>query len=142
MSYMLHFVKLPLTICSIMNKSPLSELEQEVMDVLWELKKGQVRDILTVVSQKRPLAYTTVATILSRLDEKGYLNKHQVNNAFVFLPKITKKQYTKSVAKTFISKFFASFGPVAISSFAESIQSLPPEKKQYLLKLLEDHEKK
>ena len=118
----------------------LSELEQEVMNVVWENNSCSVRDVLKEISQKKELAYTTVATILLRLHEKGMVTRNDKDFAILYLPKISKEDYSKSIAGSFFNKFFQSFGDTAIASFAESIEELPKEKKKYFLDLLEKHD--
>ena len=124
-----------------MNPKSLSGLEESVMNIVWELKECSVRDVRERMNKIKPRAYTTVATIFQRLHDKGLVNKKLVGSSFLYSPKLTKGAYSKSLAKSFINRFFTSFGDAAISSFAESIDSLPKTKKEYLLKLLEDYDK-
>ena len=124
-----------------MNTRQLSKLEQEVMNIVWELDKCSVREVLENVNKNKQLAYTTVATILQRLHEKGLVVKKGEGIAFLYSPKLSKKTYSKNLAQSFISKFFNSFGDVGLASFAQSIDTLPKKKKEYLLELLEDYDK-
>jgi predicted transcriptional regulator len=120
-----------------MKATQMSELEQEVMDIIWNLKEVQVRDVLEKMQTKKNLAYTTIATIFNRLEHKGLLNKNMRGSAYLYSPKVTKESYLESMAKTFLGKFISSYGSVAIASFAESIRDLPENRKKYLLELLE-----
>lgn len=120
----------------------MSKLEQEVMAIVWKCESCSVRDVMTKLTNTK-LAYTTVATILQRLYKKGIAVRKSQENCLVYSPKIAKELYTKRFAQTFINKFFSSFADTAIVSFAESIDSLPRDKKSYLLKLLQKkHESK
>lgn len=127
------------TLCSMQPKQ-LSELEQQVMSLVWERKELSVRDALGALQKDRKFAYTTVATILERLHKKGLVKKKQEGLAWIYTPKVSQSSYSKNVARSFVDKFFSSFGDTAIASFAETIETLPKEKKQYLLKLLDEHE--
>lgn len=118
----------------------LSPLEQEVMNIVWSLKQCTVRDVLGKLKSKK-LAYTTVSTILTRLYEKRMLEKLGKDFAIIYKPKLQKKEYGKKLTKLFMQTFFTNFGNVAASSFAESIEELPKDKKEYLLKLLNDYDK-
>jgi len=118
-----------------MNKS-ISELEREAMDIVWELKKCTVRDVFNNLNGQKKLAYTTVATLLQRLHEKGLVNRDDDNSALLYSPKISKESYSKKVAKLLTNNFIKSFGDVAIASFAASIDKLPNDKKEYFLNLL------
>ena len=115
----------------------MSKLEQEVMAIIWKCKSCSVRDIMAKLSNTR-LAYTTVATILQRLYKKGIVARKEQGASFVYLPKVTKETYAKKLAQVFMRNFYSTFNDVAIVSFAESIETLPKEKKSYFLKLLQE----
>lgn len=120
----------------------MSEMEQKVMVIIWNCKSCSVRNIMAQLTNRK-LAYTTVATILHRLYKKGIVVRKSQGISFSYSPKVAKETYTKRFAQAFIKKFFSSFADTAIVSFAESIDTLPPNKKSYLLKLLrKKHESK
>lgn len=114
----------------------LGELEQGIMDIVWKQKKSSARDILIKLSNNKKLAYTTVATILNRLYEKGLVTRREGKNGYTYSPKISKEKYSQNIAKSFIKNFMNSFGDAAIASFAQGIDKLPQEKRKYFLKLL------
>ena len=120
-----------------MLQKTLSPPEQEAMNIVWELNECSIRDVVEKFNQEKKLAYTTVATLLQRLFEKGLVNRNNHNTILSYTPKISKDIYGKKMAKSFIQTFMSSFGEAAIVSFAESIDKLPKDKKDYLLKLLE-----
>lgn len=117
----------------------LSPLEQEVMNIVWELKSCHIRNVLEKIGKTKPLAYTTVATLLQRLYEKGMVNRKSEGLAFAYSPRFTRKEYCKNIAKSFLHNFFKSFGESAIVSFAESVENLPKKKRKDFLKLLGTH---
>lgn len=120
----------------------LGELEQLIMEIVWASKASTVRDILQVLQKKRTIAYTTVATILQRLFDKELIGRKAEKNGYRYFAKVSRESFAKSLAKSFVRKLERSFGDVALSSFAESIESLPKEKKRHLLKILIDYESK
>lgn len=124
-----------------MKQKSLSNLEQEVMAIIWENKKCSVREVLNNLPKNKEYAYTTVATILMRLHEKGLVIKKEDKEGHIYSPKVTKESYTKNIARMFLKRFINSFGDTAVASFAESIDQLPKEKRKYFLKLLEENEK-
>ena len=125
-----------------MKTKELGELGQEVMDIIWEKQKCTIRDVVNELQQTRQIAYTTVATILQRLYDKGLLKRtDEGKKGHVYTPKISKKIYTKNLAQSFLNKFMGSFGDIALASFVESIEELPKKKKEYFLKLLDEHDK-
>ena len=70
----------------------LSDAELEVLKVLWDLGEGTVRDVLDASSQggDRGWAYTTVQTLLGRLQEKGFVESSKEGRAFVFRPSVSR----------------------------------------------------
>lgn len=122
-----------------MNRNLLSPLEQEVMNIVWELKTCSIREVANKLNLEKKLAYTTIATLLQRLFEKGLVSRSSQNAILSYTPKVSKEVYGKKMAKSFIQNFVSSFGEAAIVSFAESIDKLPKDKKDYLLRLLEEH---
>lgn len=124
-----------------MKQKSLSPLEQEVMDIVWKNTKCSVRDSLRYLPSNKKYAYTTIATILNRLYKKGLVSKKLEKESYTYSAKISKESYTKTIAQSFLKRFIGSFGDIAVSSFAESIEELPKEKKRYFLKLLKNNEK-
>lgn len=119
-----------------MAQKTLSELEQVVMNFIWEHKESSVRDVVDELNKDRKIAYTTVATIIQRLENKGFLTKREQGKINYYKEKFAKLTYTKRIADSFIKKFVGSFGDAAIASFAEGIEDLSDDKKKYLLSLL------
>lgn len=126
-----------------MNVKRISNLEYEVINILWIRGECTIRDVFEILLQNKKLAYTTVATILKRLLDKGLVVRNEKNFVIHYSPKISKAEYSRSLSSTFFSKFFQSYGDMALASFAESIEKLPKDKKKHLLGLLENnHENK
>lgn len=123
-----------------MKAAQLGELEQQVMDIVWEKKQCSVRDVQKNLQPNKKLAYTTVATILQRLYEKSLVVRKESKNGYVYSSKMSKVKYSQNVAKTFINNFINSFGDTAIASFAQGIEKLPIKKRDYFLKVLKEYE--
>lgn len=119
----------------------LGNLEQQIMDILWKHHPYSTREVLDSLPTNKAHAYTTIATILLRLCEKRLLVRKETNNGYVYSPKLTKMDYGGKVVKSFLNSFVDSFGDTAIVSFAQSIDTLPTEKRLRLLKLLQKDDK-
>ncbi len=124
-----------------MKQTSLGELEQQIMDIVWEQKNCSTRDVLTKIERDKKLAYTTVSTILQRLYDKGFLTREESRAGHIYSPKLSRENYTKKVAKAFLKNFISSFGDTAIASFADSIDKLPEKKRKYFLEILDEHDK-
>lgn len=85
----------------------LTKFELEVMDTLWEIRTGSVREIQERLPETRRPAYTTVQTIVRRLEEKGAVRRlKKIGNAFIFEPVVTRK----SAHRRLINELLESFG--------------------------------
>lgn len=70
----------------------LSRLELELMDLLWARGEASVREIHEAIPEKSRPAYTTIQTMLSRLEAKGAVRKsRKIGNAFLFVPQISRE---------------------------------------------------
>ncbi len=73
-------------------RKKLTKFEVEVMDALWKLGSASVREILESLPVRKRAAYTTVQTIVYRLEEKGAVRRlKKVGNAHVFEPAVTRE---------------------------------------------------
>jgi predicted transcriptional regulator len=72
---------------------PLTEVELELMQIIWRLGECTIRDVHDAISRDRELAYTSVATMMKILEQKGALSSHKKDRAHLFMPKISKTEY-------------------------------------------------
>ena len=73
----------------------LGQLEAVVMDCLWDLgRPASVREVLELVSRERPLAYTTVMTVLDNLHSKDLAQREKRGKAWVYAPAATREEHT------------------------------------------------
>ncbi|WP_283966544.1 BlaI/MecI/CopY family transcriptional regulator [Tritonibacter sp. AK171] len=86
--------------------SLLTEVELEFMTVVWELEQGSVRDILAELNTVQERAYTSVATVLKIMEQKGFLTSERVDRSLVYRPAIPKTEYQKTSLKNLSSKLF------------------------------------
>lgn len=91
----------------------LTKLELELMNILWRLREASVREVQqAIVHRKRP-AYTTVQTILLRLEEKGAVRRtRKIGNAFMFEPAITRKSAYRRLFDDFLELIGGSPQPL------------------------------
>jgi BlaI family transcriptional regulator, penicillinase repressor len=84
----------------------LTPQELAIMKVVWKLDKATVRDVYERLREKRPVAYTTVMTMMKILEEKGYLRKSQVDRAFVYKPARPRQQVVNAMVRDFVDRVF------------------------------------
>lgn len=84
----------------------LTPQELAIMKVVWRLQAATVRDVYEVFREKRPIAYTTVMTMMKILDEKGYLQKVMVDRAHVYKPTKPRHQVVGALVRDFVDRVF------------------------------------
>ena len=84
----------------------LTEAELRLMDVLWQKGRATVRDVVTSLPEKRPLAYNSVLTTIRILEKKGYVGHIKDGRAHVYMPIVERRDATRSEVRHLISRFF------------------------------------
>jgi BlaI family penicillinase repressor len=84
----------------------LTPQELAIMKVVWRLDKATVRDVYEAVREKRPVAYTTVMTMMKILEDKGFLKKTQVERAHVYRPTRPRQQVVGAMVRDFVDRVF------------------------------------
>ncbi|MFZ2493930.1 MAG: BlaI/MecI/CopY family transcriptional regulator [Thermoanaerobaculia bacterium] len=91
----------------------LTRLELELMDIVWNMEKASVREVQEAIPEKKRPAYTTVQTILNRLEEKGALRKaRKIGNAWIFEPVITRTKTHQRLIDELLELIGGSAAPV------------------------------
>jgi len=91
----------------------LTRFELEIMRVLWDLERASVREIQEKLSDKRRPAYTTVQTIVRRLEEKNAVRRlRKIGNALIFEPTITRKAVHGRLITELLQMFGGSARPL------------------------------
>ena len=83
----------------------LTKRELKVLEILWDLKKGFVNDVLGKFPNPKP-PYTTVSSIIRILESKGYVAHKAYGNTHEYKPAISKLKYKKFALKSLISQYF------------------------------------
>ncbi len=82
-------------------------LELLCLNALWTLGEGNVRDVQQIVLGARPLAYTTIMTVLDRLVRKGKLSRRKVGRAFVYRPEASRDAMRRLAVRELVDSLFA-----------------------------------
>jgi BlaI family penicillinase repressor len=81
-------------------------LEMLCLKALWSLGKGTVSQVRELVAFSKPLAYTTVLTVLDRLARKSVVSRSKMGRAFVYTPAISRETMRRLALKEFVASFF------------------------------------
>lgn len=106
-------------------RRPLAEvlgpLEGEVMEIIWSRGEVTVRDVLEDLSNRRPIAYTTVMTTMGRLTEKGLLRREEANPAHRYTALVSQEQYARSTVESVIDWLIKQFPDPAVAYFLDRV---------------------
>ena len=115
---------------------PLHELEALVMEEVWRRGRATVREVLTALNRgTKERAYTTVMTIMSRLDGKGLLSRTRIGKSDLYEPVMSREQYQNARAQAEVEALVDEFGDVALAHFAEQVDKLDGEQLRALREL-------
>lgn len=98
-------------------KPQLTKGEEEVMQVLWELGKGTVNDIIARMPDPKP-KYTTVATFIKILENKEFVYHEAVGKGFVYYPAVAKDEYARTVVGNMLASYFGGSMSNMVSFFS------------------------
>ena len=95
----------------------LTRAEEQVMQILWDLEKGFVKDLMEEIPEPKP-AYNTVSTIIRILEKKGFVDHYAFGKTHQYFPLISKKEYTRNFMKNFMRNYFSGSFQEMVSFFA------------------------
>ena len=84
----------------------LTDLELEIMKVVWDHDTVTVRDVYETLLKRRKVAYTTVMTMMKILEQKKYLKKNQDDRAYVYRPAQPRRQVIGAIVRDFVNRVF------------------------------------
>lgn len=118
---------------TIMQK--LTNKEEEIMQILWKLKKAFVKEVLAEIIEDQP-HYNTLSTIVRNLEEKGFVAHNAYGNTHQYYPIVKMEDYRKRFMNTAIDTYFNSSYKNLVSFFAEE-EKISAEELREILALIE-----
>ena len=112
----------------------LTRAEDQVMQILWKLGKGFVKDIIEEMPEPKP-AYNTVSTIVRILETKGFVDHKAYGKTHEYFPLITKDRYTKFYLNNLLKGYFNGSFQNLVSFFAKENKLDAKEMEQLLQEL-------
>ncbi|TGD57879.1 BlaI/MecI/CopY family transcriptional regulator [Flavobacterium humi] len=113
----------------------LTNKEEEVMHILWKLKKAFVKDVLAEITEDQP-HYNTLSTIIRNLEEKGFVSHNAYGNTHQYFPVVAMEEYRKRFMNTAIDNYFNSSYKSLVSFFAEE-EKISAEELREILDIIE-----
>ncbi len=118
-------------------KKLLGELEAEVMGHMWEIEKATVQHIVQLINRQRPIAYTTVMTVMGHLVDKGLLTRTVEGKKYIYRVAQNKDEFLRNTSQNMVRSLLHDFGDLAIAGFLGEISKVKPEKLEELRDLLQ-----
>lgn len=96
----------------------LTKAEEQVMQILWQIDRGFVKDIMEKMPEPKP-AYNTVSTIVRILEQKGFVAHKAYGKSHQYYPVVNKKEYSRFFFNSFLSGYFGGSFERLVSFFAK-----------------------
>lgn len=122
-----------------MHIKELTKAEDQVMQILWQIEKGFVKDIIEKMPEPKP-AYNTVSTIVRILETKGFVNHNSYGKTHEYFPIISKDKYSKFYLNNLLKGYFNGSFQNLVSFFAKD-NKLDAQDVDALMKQLENLKK-
>jgi len=87
-------------------KLKLAPVELMLMKAVWRLGEASVQQVRDAVAEERELAYTTVLTMLRKLEQKGFLTHEEVDRRYVYRPLVAEQEVTRSMLRDLLNRAF------------------------------------
>ncbi|BDS13927.1 BlaI/MecI/CopY family transcriptional regulator [Aureispira anguillae] len=97
----------------------LSKTEEQLMQYLWKLEKAYLKDILEAYDDPKP-ASTTIATLLKRIRDKGYIDYKRSGKSREYYPLISKSEYFGKHFRGLLQNFFGNSASTFASFFTRA----------------------
>jgi BlaI family transcriptional regulator, penicillinase repressor len=118
----------------------LTNAEEEVMQILWELGEGYVKDVIDRMPEPKP-PYNTVSTVIRVLEKKEFVSHRQYGNTHQYFPLVSRDEYAKVHFSDFLSNYFNNSFPKMAAFFARE-NNLSMKELQEIIRLTEEEIKK
>jgi BlaI family penicillinase repressor len=118
----------------------LTKAEEQVMQILWKLEKGLVRDVIDLFPDPKP-PYNTVSTVIRVLERKGFVDHKAYGTTYEYFPLIKKEDYAKVHFMHFMKNYFNNSFPQMAAFFAQE-KNLSMKEMEEILKMTETELKK
>lgn len=114
----------------------LTHAEEQVMQILWTIEKGFVKDILEFFPDPKP-AYNTVSTIVRILDKKGFVSYNAYGKTHEYYPLVSKDDYKRNFLRQFVKNYFENSLQELVSFFSKD-ESISAEELEEITRIINE----
>ncbi len=106
----------------------LGPLETDVMEAVWDRGVATVRDVHAALARNRDIAYTTVMTTMTRLADKGVLNRRRDGLAYIYTPAITKRDFETMMVRRVLDGLMDDYEEETITYILDYLAEHDPKR--------------
>ena len=114
----------------------LTQAEEQVMQILWDLEEGMTKDVIARFPDPKP-AYNTVSTVIRVLEKKGFVDHKAYGKTHVYFPVVEKETYARVHFMGFMKDYFNNSFPRMAAFFARE-KNLDISEMEEILKMTEE----
>lgn len=114
----------------------LTKAEEQIMQILWQLEKGFVKEVIDKLPEPKP-AYNTVSTIIRILETKGFVDHEAFGKSHRYFPVISKEQYKSYATEKLLNNYFSNSVEKMFSFFVKK-EKIDLHEADEILKLIEN----
>ncbi len=122
---------------TVLNKL-LGSLELQVMESVWQTGEATVQQVVQVISRRRPIAYTTVMTVMGHLVDKELLSRTMEGKRYRYVVARSRDEFLHETSKSMIRTLVNDFGDLAIAQFLGEIDNVDYDKLEKLRSLIQE----
>lgn len=118
----------------------LTNLELKLMKIVWKLGNATVKDVKSALPRRKPLAYSTVLTVMRTLETKGFLRHDTMDRTYLYQPIVTRDEVVRSMLRNLADRLFDGSPELLVVNVLEK-QKWTPEELRRLKQLIAAKEK-
>lgn len=119
------------------DRSDLTDLQLKLLEILWEEGEASVRDVKAALAPERDRARSTIATLLSRLEEKGVVTHREVGRRYLYRPTVDREEVRGALLSDFTDDVFRGSVPELVRQLLE-LEDVTQEELEQVRRMIED----
>lgn len=93
----------------------IGSLEADILAIVWDLGTAKVRDVYEILRERRPIAYTTVMTVMNNLVKKNLLSQDRSGIAYEYTPAIPGREVATTVLDSVVQRLLGGSSAIAVA---------------------------
>lgn len=122
------------------DRTPLTQAQREIMEVVWQKREATVSEVRDELASRRDLARNTIQTMMTRLEERGWLNHREKGRTFVYSAKVSRTVSLGAKVTQLLDRFFAGSPEQMVTALIE-YRGLTKQESRRIRNMIGDAEK-